>query len=113
VFFGSNKLYSVQIETGKFQSYDLSGGPVENPVIHGNTLYVAGGKFMHAVDPLTGSVLSKFAADEWIDAPPTGGPPVIKDDVIYFGSLDCNVYGIRVEPQVAGQPAAAPDASRR
>jgi outer membrane protein assembly factor BamB len=113
VFFGSNRLYSVHVETGKFQTYDMSGGPVGNPVISGNTLYVAGGKFMHAVNPATGSIISKFGADEWIDAPPTAGPPTVRDGVIYFGSLDCNVYGIRTQQQVAGQPAAAPDASRR
>jgi outer membrane protein assembly factor BamB len=113
VFFGSNRLYSVDIETGEYRTYDMSGGPVGNPVISGSALYVAGGRFMHEVNPATGSIISRFKAGGWVDAPPTAGPPIFKDGVIYYGSMDCRVYGVQVEPQVAGQPAAAPDATRR
>lgn len=102
VFFGSDRLYSVELATGEARSFDMSGGPVGNPVMGEALLHVPGGRFMHAVDPATGLVIAKFGAEEWIDAPPTAGPPVMRDGVVYFGSLDCHVYGVRLE-----SPAAA------
>jgi outer membrane protein assembly factor BamB len=95
VVFGSDRLYDVDIATGASRSVDLSGGPAGNPVLDAGTLYVAGGRIMHALDPATLAVRWTFAARKWIDAPPTGGVPLIQDGVLYFGSLDCAVYGIR------------------
>jgi outer membrane protein assembly factor BamB len=95
VFFGADQLYRIELSTGIYQAFDMSGGPVGNPVMGAKYLYVPGGRFMHEVDPKTGRILERFAAKEWVGAPPTGGSPVIKDGVVYFGSLDGHVYGVR------------------
>ena len=98
VYYGADRLYAVRLATGAARTYALAEGPVGTPVIHDGIMYVAGGRFLHALDPATGVVRWRFAADEWINAPATTGPPVLRDNVLYFGSLDCRVYGIRAGP---------------
>lgn len=95
VYFGADRLYAVRLATGDTRTYDLAGGPVGSPVRHGDLLYVPGARFLHAIEPANGEVAWRFAAGDWINAPSTIGPPVIAGDVLYFGSLDCRVYGIR------------------
>ncbi len=107
VFFGADRLYRIELSTGKHQAFDMSGGPVGSPVMGAKHLCVAGGNFMHEVDPETCRILDRFAAKEWVDAPPTGGSPVIRDGVVYFGSLDGHIYGVRFESHRDGQPSDA------
>jgi outer membrane protein assembly factor BamB len=64
-------------------------------VRYGDVLYVPGGNSLHALDPATGEVHWRFDAGKWVNAPSTIGPPPIVNDVVYVGSLDCRVYGVR------------------
>lgn len=109
VFFGADHLYSIELSSGKHQAFDMSGGPVGNPVMGPKYLYVPGGKFMHEVDPETGRIIDRFAAKEWVGAPPTDGSPFVRDGVVYFGSLDGHVYGVRFDSHRKGQPSDAAD----
>ena len=95
VFWGADRLYAIEAERGRFQTYEISGGPVGSPILSQNTLYVPGGRFMHVVDPHTGQVRERFEAEEWVQAPPTVGPPLMHQGVVYFSSLDCRVYAVR------------------
>lgn len=95
VFFSEARLYSIDLESGNERAYDISRGPGGNPVVSEGVLYVAGGKYMHSIDPSSGRMWWRFRADDWIDAPPTGPPPVIRNGTIYFCSLDCNVYALK------------------
>lgn len=83
-------------------AYDEAAGTVRwtvgSVVLHEGTLLVPGGRFLHAVDPATGAVRWRFATRGWVAAPPTGGAPLLRDGVVWFGSLDCGVYGLRVGP---------------
>ena len=95
VYFGADRLYAVRLTDGDTRSYDLGGGPVGSAVRYGDVLYVPGGNSLHALDPATGEVHWRFDAGKWVNAPSTIGPPPIVNDVMYVGSLDCRVYGVR------------------
>ncbi|MGH7411426.1 MAG: PQQ-binding-like beta-propeller repeat protein, partial [Candidatus Methylomirabilis sp.] len=96
VFFGGGSLHAIHVESGQGRTYDLSGGPVWQPIISEGILYVGGGRYMHAVDPSSGKILWRYRTGGWVAAPPTGPPPVVRDGLLYFGSLDCNVYALRL-----------------
>lgn len=95
VFFGDAMLYAIDLVSGSARVDDISRGPGGNPVVSGGVLYVAGGRYMHALDPGSGRLLWRYRTGGWVDAPPTGPPPVVHHGRIYFCSLDCAVYALR------------------
>lgn len=98
LYFGTydGNVYSLDTKTGqKRQPWDVSLGSkghiISSPIVNKETLYVAVGKYIYALDKLTGKTQwpSPFQAEDriWSNL-------VLIGDTLYFGSLDHRVYAI-------------------
>ena len=90
------RLYALDTETGDpvwNQPFAAGGAMASKPLVVGDLVYVgAFDREFHAVDIATGVERLSFETDHWI-----WNDPVVRDGVIYFGSLGGTFYALSAD----------------
>ncbi len=105
VFFGDNSgaVYCLNEEDGKakwkFQVQKPEKGARKHftsPVIHNDCLYIGGAdKHMYCLDALSGALLWKVEADDWIRS-----SPLVDDNNIHFATISGRIYNLNPKGKI-------------
>jgi len=94
VFFGSDdgKLYAVRLSTGRIQWTWTGGMPIHScPLVTGELIVVGQESGDVSGTDLSGKVVWRFKAKRAVSS-----SPIEHDGLVFFGSLDCQVYALDI-----------------